>query len=81
MAKGISGNRVTARRIGDVTRVQNQNPLPAAAKEYSHIRVQLAAGGERSLLLTDAEVQRALRRAKRNPEDCPKISWLRDALD
>jgi len=70
-----------AKRIGDVQRVINKNPHWAALSEYNHIRIQFPDGCERSLLLTDNELKRALERADKNPEDLPKVSWLRDILD
>lgn len=70
-----------AKRIGDVQKVINKNPHWAALTEYNHIRIQFPDGCERSLLLTDNELKRALERAKKNPEDLPKVSWLRDLLD
>jgi len=70
-----------AKRIADVQKVQNKNPHWAACKEYNHIRVQFPDGTERSLLLTDSEVLRGLERAKKNPEDILKVSWIRDIFD
>lgn len=72
---------IKAKRIGDMQKVFNKNPHWAALSEYNHIRVQLADGTELSLLLTDKEVQRGIERAEKNPEDLPKVSWLRDILD
>jgi hypothetical protein len=77
----MKAKKIKAKRIGDMQVVANQDKLPAANSEYNHIRVQLEDGEEIHLLLTDAEVKRARRRAERNPEDCPKTSWIRDILD
>ena len=70
-----------AKRIGDVQKVINSKPHWAAAAEYNYIRIQLPDGAEKSLLLTDKEVQRGLDRAAKNPEDLPKVGWLRDTFD
>ena len=70
-----------AKRLGDLQSVENQDPHPAANLKYSHIRVQFPCGEERSLLFTDKEILRALDRADKNPEDLPKVNWLRDLLD
>lgn len=72
---------VRAKRIGDLQKVINKNPHWAALTQYNHIRIQFPDGCERSLLLTDAELRRALERAEKNPEDLPKVSWLRDVID
>lgn len=80
-AVDINGRTVKAGRIGDIQRVKNQEGTGKAAKEYSHIRVQLEDGTEMSLLLTDSELKRCVERAKKNPEDLPRVSWLRDLLD
>lgn len=70
-----------AKRIADVQKVLNKNPHWAALLEYNHIRIQFPDGCEESLLLTDVEIKRALERARKNQEDLPKVSWLRDFLD
>ena len=72
---------IKAKRIGDLQRVTNTKRKFAAAEEYSHLRVQLPDGEEVHLLLTDNELKRALDRSKKNPEDLPKVSWIRDILD
>lgn len=81
MAVGIQGGKIKTRRIADVQRVFNQCKRPAAAAEYNHLRVQLEDGAEVHLMFTDNELQRAMDRAKKNPEDCPKVSVLRDLFD
>lgn len=70
-----------AKRIGDVQTVLNSKPHWAALSQYNHIRIQLPGGVEANLLLTDKELATARRRADRNVEDLPKVSWLRDAID
>jgi len=71
---------IDSNRMGDMQEVINKNKLPAAAKTYNHLRVDLD-GQEIHLLLTNNDVKVALKRAAKNPEDLPKISWLRDILD
>jgi hypothetical protein len=81
MATGLKGNKIKAKRIADVQKVLNKLPHPAAAAKYNHIRVQLEDGKEVHLLFTDSEMQKAIDRAKKNPEDCPDVSLLRDIFD
>jgi hypothetical protein len=82
MAKDTKGNVIKAKRIGDLQKVKNLGAeKSAAALEYSHLRVQTPDGREVSLLFTDHEIQRAAQRARKNPEDLPATSWLRDAFD
>lgn len=69
------------KRLGDLNEVTNKNPHPAAAKAYNHVRVQAEGGLELSLLFTDYEIQCARKRALKNPEDLPKVGWLRNLLD
>lgn len=68
-------------RLGDVTAVDNMKKKPAAAAKYNHFRMQFPDGSERRMLFTDHEVQVGLDRAKKNPEDLPAVSWIRDAFD
>ena len=81
MAQGLKGNKIKAKRIGDMQKVLNNRAHPAAAAKYNHVRVQLEDGKEVHMLFTDSEVQKALDRAKKNPEDCPAVSIFRDILD
>ena len=68
-------------RLGDVILVENMKKKPAAAAKYNHLRVQFPDGCERRLLFTDSQIRVALERAKKNPEDLPPVSWIRDAFD
>lgn len=68
-------------RIADLTEVVNQNPHWAALKKYNHIRIQFPDGLERSILLTDRELQSGLDRANKNQSDLPEVCWLRDVFD
>jgi hypothetical protein len=70
-----------AKRLGDLQIVDNKNPHWKAALKYNHIRLQFPNGDEKSLLFTDNEIQKALTRADKNPEDILKVSWLRDLFD
>jgi hypothetical protein len=81
MAKDIKGKTVKAGRLADLQEVKNQGRAGRAATKYNHVRVQLPDGREVSLLFTDSEVIRAHNRAKKNPEDLPTVSWLRNLFD
>ena len=81
MAVGLKGNKIKAKRIADLQKVLNQAKHPAAAAKYNHIRVQLEDGKEVHMLFTDSEIQKAVDRAKKNPEDCPSLSVFRDIFD
>ena len=81
MAVGLKGNKIKAKRIADVQKVLNTLAHPAAAAKYNHVRVQLEDGKEVHLLFTDSEMQKAMDRAKKNPEDCPNVSVFRDIFD
>ena len=70
-----------AKGIADVQKVLNQVAHPAAAAKYNHIRVQFEDGKEAHLLFTDGDMEKALARAKKNPEDCPNVSVFRDIFD
>jgi hypothetical protein len=70
-----------ANRIGDITQVENKRPKPAANRAYFFLRGQLKRNKEVSFLFTKAELQRAMDRAKKNPEDCIKPGWVQDLFD
>jgi len=72
---------MNAKRLGDIQEVDNTNPHWRAAKKYNHLRVQFPDGVEKSLLFTDKEIQNALDRASKNPEDILKVSWIRNIFD
>ncbi len=72
---------MNTKRIGDVQSVANTKKHWAAAEKYNFIRIQLPDGKEVELLLTDKEVERGIDRARKNPEDLPKVSKLRDLFD
>jgi len=81
MAIDPQGNETAAGRIGDAIRVKNQESKTSANEDYVYTRIQLEDGEELELLFTDSQVEDAIERAKKNPEDLPKINWLRDLLD
>lgn len=68
-------------RIGDINTVTNKKPKPGAKAQYSHVRVQLEDGTELSLLFTDSDMRRGAERAKKNPEDVPKVGRIRNFFD
>lgn len=69
------------KRIGDVLVIENTNKITNADGEYYYIRVQMPDGTELPLMFTDYEFNVAIERAKKNTEDIPEVSWLRDILD
>jgi len=81
MAKDLAGKIVRGGRIGDIQEVTNIKAKLNAETTYFHIRVQDSNGKEFSLLLTTHELKRAVQRALENPEDLPKVRWLRDLFD
>ena len=68
-------------RIGDFQEVENKNPHWKASPKYIHLRAQFPDGEERYLLFTAREIQNALERATKNPEDLIQASWLKDLFD
>lgn len=72
---------MNSKRLGDIQVVENKNPHWKALSKYNHIRIQFPNGDEKSLLLTDREIQKGLDRASKNKEDIPKVSWFRDLFD
>lgn len=70
-----------AKRIGDLQVVANTKKHRAAKDKYNFVRVQTSDGKEVKLLFTDKEIERAIKRAQKNPEDLPTVSKLRDLFD
>lgn len=64
--------------LGELVRVLNQNPHPAANKHYNAVLLvrngKLAPG-----LATDYQIEDIFERARKNPEDIPDQDWW-DAL-
>ena len=77
----LIGNKLKAKRVADVQKVFNKCKHPAAAAKYNHFRLQLESGEEVHVMLTDRELKNGIDRAKKNPEDCPPVSFIRDLLD
>ena len=73
--------KIKAKRIGDLQQVDNTQRRFGSTNKYNFIRVQLEDGKEVPLLFTDKEIQTALDRASKNPEDILTVSWLRDLFD
>lgn len=70
-----------AKRIGDSIKVINKQRKLNAAAEYFYVRIQAEDGSESEYLFTEKELANAKARAQKNPEDLPKIGWIRDLLD
>ena len=79
-AKDLHDKEVRIGRIGDLKVVQNQDPHPAANKHYYALRIQDSLGQEYNALFTENELARAMKRAKKNPEDVPVAENLYDKL-
>jgi len=80
MRVNVIGKQVKGKRLGDVTKVKNAEAKFGAALKYNHIRVQFPSGDEKHLLFTDWQIKLGLKRAEKNPEDLPKVSWIRDII-
>lgn len=84
-----TGRKAKAGRLGDARLVRNllsvKDALDRSRMEpdacWYHLRVQFEDGREKDLLFTRFEIARALKRARENPEDIPKVSALRNLLD
>lgn len=81
MAISVTGKVIKAKRLGDIKEVINKNKHHKAASKYNHIRVQFPGGEEKSLLLTDSQLKRAVERANKNEEDLPSKTWIHDIVD
>lgn len=69
---------------GRLIRVKNtKKPIFSNANDwYYSIQVEEANGrGEKCLLFTQKEIERAAYRASRNPEDLTKKNWLTNLFD
>ena len=80
MKVNVIGKQIKGKRLGDVTKVKNTERKFGAAFKYNHIRVQFPSGDEKHLLFTDWQINLGLKRAAKNPEDLPKVSWIRDII-
>ena len=69
-------------KAGRLIRVYNKMKKSAANRSYYSVWVEDADGSnERCLLFTEKELARAEDRAKKNPEDLPKKSFLASLID
>jgi hypothetical protein len=81
-------------KMGRIIRVRNTNKPkipesfgadrehPNCADIYHSIRVEDADGtNERTLLLTDSDLNKIETRSQKNKEDWPKVGLLRDMID
>lgn len=66
--------------LADLQKVKNKDKHHRAADKYNHILVRYK-GKLVHLLFTNNDIESGLKRAGRNPEDLPKVSWLTDILD
>jgi hypothetical protein len=80
-AKNKEGRTVKSGRLGDLKIVINQDRKPTANAEYYAIRAQHPDGCEIALLFTASEIERAAKRAEKNPEDVPTVPFLMDFFD
>ena len=80
MRVNVIGKQVTGKRLGDLEKVKNADRKFGAALKYNHIRIQFPSGDEKHLLFTDWQIKLGLKRAEKNPEDLPKVSWIRDII-
>jgi hypothetical protein len=84
-----TGRKVRGGRIGDAKLVRNLLSMKDALNRkrmekadcWYHLRVQFEDGREKNLLFTPFEIARALKRARENPEDIPRVSVIRNLLD
>ena len=80
MRVNVIGKQVKGKRLGDLEKVKNADRKFGAALKYNHIRVQFPSGDEKHLLFTDWQIRLGLKRSEKNPEDLPKVSWIRDII-
>lgn len=70
-------------RLGRLVSVKNTNKKGHTGEKESFIAVWVknARGISQCILLTEAELQRGVMRADKNPEDLTKRSWISELLD
>ena len=70
-------------RLGRLVSVKNTNKKGHTGEKESFIAVWVknARGISQCILLTEAELQRGVSRADKNPEDLTKRSWISELLD
>ena len=62
-------------RFGRLIRVVNDKPKPNASKWYYSVWLEDAYKEPVLAFFTEAELERALKRAENNPEDATKRGW------
>lgn len=78
MSIATTNRKIKTLRTGELFAVKNKDRHWLANFKYNHIRVQFSNNDEKHLLFTDNQIARAKDRANKNPEDLPRISWLRE---
>ena len=68
-------------RMGKLIRVVNKGRKAGANLTYLLTKIQDENGYEFYALFTDHQIDVALARAEKNPEDVVQTTWLRDMLD
>ncbi len=84
-----TGKKTRAGRLGDAKLVRNLVSMKDAKDRkrmekhdsWYHLRAQFEDGKEKDLLFTRFEIGRAMKRARENPEDVPRVNPLRNWLD
>jgi hypothetical protein len=67
---------------GRLISVENRDRIFGSARYYIAVQVENFDGkNERCLLFTDAEIAKAEKRAKKNPEDLTKKGFFTNLLD
>lgn len=68
-------------RLGRLLRVVNDNPKANANKWYHSVWLEDSYKEPVLAFFTEAELERAIKRAKSNPEDATKRSWFTRLFD
>lgn len=72
----------TFTRIGRLVRVKNKKSTTFTNENDTYLTVLVKMNGKvKSIMLTDAELSKALARAEKNKEDQVKQSWISKILD
>ena len=66
---------------GNILLVENKDKKFGAADEYYAVWVENTKGKEFPLLFTERELNIAIDRAEKNPEDIPKKGFFTDLFD
>jgi len=68
-------------RNGNILLVENKDKKFGAADQYYAVWVENTKGKEFPLLITERELNIAIDRAEKNPEDIPKKGFFTDLYD